>query len=211
MYYSNQNSNYMQDLNFYNQVNPNMQNPNNFNQFGMPNQFNNNIQYNPIQTQSFPNNTTGMPINQLMQMNNNLENMYPCTYRIISPVVERVVDGTVSRNQMVDETNLNNMVDTVFNIVEGQLERDDPPAQTTSDSRNNTNNSMSSQTRNSNERNINNDINTQSNRNDRSNSLIKDIIRILLIRSLLSRNNSRINSFSNIPNTNFGMMRTNFL
>lgn len=209
MYYTNQNSNYMQDLNLYNQINPNMnQNPNNFNQFGMPMQFNNNMPYNQMQTQSFQNNNQGMTMNQLMQMNNNLENMYPCTYKIISPVVERVVDGTVSRNQMVDETNLNNMVDTVFNIVEGQLERDDPPSQNTSDNRNT--NSLSNQTRNSNERN-NDIISPQSNRNDRNNSLIKDIIRILIIRSLLSRNNNRMNNFSNMPNNNFGMMRTNFL
>ena len=123
MYYANQNGNYMQDLNFYNQISPNIQNPNNFNQFGVPMQFNNNsLPYNQMPNQVFPNNNSGLSMNQIMQMNNNLENMYPCTYRIINPVVERVVDGTFSRNQIVNEDNLNNMVDTVFNIVEVQLE-----------------------------------------------------------------------------------------
>lgn len=210
MYYANQNGNYMQDLNFYNQINPNIQNPNNFNQFGVPIQFNNNsLPYNQMPNQVFQNNNSGLSMNQIMQMNNNLENMYPCTYRIINPVVERVVDGTFSRNQMVNEDNLNNMVDTVFNIVEGQLEREEQVNQNSSENRNtnnsNTNNNMSNQSRNSTER---NDTNIQ---RDRSNSLIRDIIRILLIRSLLSRNNNRINSFSNIPNNNFGTMRTNFL
>lgn len=210
MYYANQNGNYMQDLNFYNQINPNIQNPNNFNQFGVPMQFNNNsLPYNQMPNQVFPNNNSGLSMNQIMQMNNNLENMYPCTYRIINPVVERVVDGTFSRNQIVNEDNLNNMVDTVFNIVESQLEREEQVNQNSSENRNTNNNSntnnISNQTRNSIER---NDINTQ---RDRNNSLIRDIIRILLIRSLLSRNNNRINNFSNMPNNNFGVMRTNFL
>lgn len=206
MYYSNQD--YMQDLNFYNQ-NPNMQNMGNMGQYpyqGMPN---NNCMYNQFQNSFMGNNMQAVPLNQTMQINNSLEGMYPCIYRIINPVVERVLNGIYTRNQMITEDNLNNMVDTVFNIVEGQIEKEDSSnttnniSSTSSDSRNNNVNS-NNQNRNSNNVQERND-NIIANQRDRNNSLIKDIIRILIIRSLISRN-LRNNNFSNMQN-NPQMMR----
>lgn len=201
MYYANPNISYMQDLNLYNQINPSIErNSNNFNQYGMPMQF---IPYNQMQTQSFQNNNQMMGINQLMQTNNELENMYPSIYKIINPVVERVVDGTISRNQIIDETTLNNMVDTVFNIVEGQIERD------LSMPNNNVENRTVNSNQTRNERNM-EAITSKNNVEDRSSELIKDIIKILTIRTIIEKNNARINYFYNMQTNNPGMMRTNF-
>ncbi len=201
MYYANPNISYMQDLNLYNQINPSIErNSNNFNQYGMPMQF---IPYNQMQTQSFQNNNQMMGINQLMQTNNELENMYPSIYKIINPVVERVVDGTISRNQIIDETTLNNMVDTVFNIVEGQIERD------LSMPNNNVENRTVNSNQTRNERNM-EAITSKNNVEDRSSGLIKDIIKILTIRTIIEKNNARINYFYNMQTNNPGIMRTNF-
>ena len=204
MYYSNQD--YMQDLNFYNQVNPNMQNIGNPNGYSFGMQPNTNCMCSQFQNGFIPNNMQ-CNMNQTMQLNNNLEGMYPCTYKIINPVVERVIDGTCSRNQMVTEDNLNNMVDTVFNIVEGQIEKEDSSFtsnsnNTSSDTRNSNINSTM-QNRNSSSTSERND--SSNFQRDRSNSLIKDIIRILIIRSLLSRN-MRNSTFSGFQNTS-SMMR----
>ncbi len=107
-----QNGNYMQDLNYYNQnpnytYNPYMQNmpsstyasQNNMNMNNMGNASN----MNP-------------PMRQPQQ---NLNAMYPAVYRIISPVVSQVVSN--NNTNYLTEDGLNSMVDTVYNIVEGDI------------------------------------------------------------------------------------------
>lgn len=214
MYYQEPNG-YMQDLNFYNQMNPNVSAMNN-NQFAsLPMQFNNNsnmFPYNSSYQMSFQgsNSQVQTSMNQIMQINSNLESMYPYIFRILNPVVERVIDGTFSRNQPINEDGLNNMVETVFNITEGQLDKDDDItlAQTASNTTNSGNetrvstsnmSSQNSRVQNPSER---TEVLAQRNRN---NSLIRDIIRILIIRSLLSRNERTLRSMPNNFSQNFPM------
>lgn len=184
MFYSN-NDNYMQDLYFYNQT-PNMMNTYNPNM----NNFNNGV----------PNMMNGMCVGQNPNMfNNNMNSLYPSIYRIISPVVSRVIQN--SNYQFLNEDVLNNMVDTVYNIVEGQInydEEDNSPARTSSqtegttasNSSTNTNNSSSTTTRTSETRTTQTTTSTRHNRND---SLLRDIIKILILKELLSRNNQMQN------------------
>ena len=88
MYYDN--GNYMQDLNYYNQ-NP-VQN------FG----------YNPYMMNNFNNQQFQMG----MRNQQNLNSMYPATYRIICPVVSQVVANT--NIQYITEDSLNNMVEFII-------------------------------------------------------------------------------------------------
>lgn len=107
MYYG-QNGNYMQDLNYYNQ-NPNP-----------------NYTYNPyMQNNTYPN-QNNMSMNNMGNMNTpmrqpqqNLNAMYPAVYRIILPVVSQVVSN--NNTSYLTEDGLNSMVDTVYNIVEGDI------------------------------------------------------------------------------------------
>lgn len=196
MFYSN--DNYMQDLYFYNQTpnNTYMNNPGN-NMMGgyinqncgnsmMPNnmQMNNNVMQNP----------NGMFMGQnlgIMQLQN-LSSLYPSVYRIINPVVSRVVAN--SNNQVITEDSISNMVDTVYNIVEGQVDIDSGTTtqrntqmenQTTSNSSSNINSNTSSSNRTSE---TNRQTTQTTSRNNRNDSLLRDLIRILIIKELLSRN-----------------------
>lgn len=169
MYY--QNGNYMQDLNYYNQ-NPNMG-------------------YNPYATNQFQNQSMNMnaqmPMGQMQQQN--LNAMYPAVYRIISPVASQVLSN--SNTGYITEDSLNNMVDSVYNIVERDIS--------------NTANSNSATTRttsNSNENNCNrnsnnsapstNNITTTTSSENRQNSLLRDLIKIMLLNEILSRRQSQV-------------------
>lgn len=191
MFYSN-NDAYMQDLYFYNQIpnntymnsfantmtgNPNMQ--------MMPNNMSNNMQSSNQMLQNSGMLQNGMHVQ-------NLNNLYPSIYRILNPVVSRVVSNN---NQHISEDLLNNMTDTVFNIVEGQIDFGDDQVQ-----RNSQNESQSSSSSSSQSSNTNNNSSrstemrtSQSNsqtsfRNNRNDSLLRDLIKILIIKELLSRN-----------------------
>lgn len=209
MFYSN-NSGYMEDLYYYNQMpnNTYMNNPGN-NMMGnnmLGNTMNQNLNTPMMANNMNPNmgmmNANGMFMGQ---MNNNQQNMmpmqnlsslYPSIYRIINPVVSRVVSN--GNNQIVNEDSLNNMVDTVFNIVEGQIDIEgETTTQRNVQSENQTNlNSSSNMTSNSNSSSRTTESNRQttqtmqatSNRNNRNDSLLRDLIRILIIKELLSRN-----------------------
>ena len=187
MFYSN-NNNYMQDLYAYNQVPDN----NTYNTFGMnlrtPGPMGNNITYS---------NFNGIYSNNQNQQNPN--NLYPNIYRIINPVVSRVVSG--SNLSYITEDNLNNMVDTVYNIVEGEVsleDKIDTASQTTSSS--NTSNISNSNTKTTttlmqdtrNNLNITNSNfqNNSSNRRNNRDSLLRDLIKILILKQLLSKNNT---------------------
>ena len=174
MFYDN--GSYMQDLNYYNQ-NPIM---------------NQNFGYNPYMMNSFQNQQ--FPIGMGMQNQQNLKSMYPATYRVICPVVSLVVSNT--NTQYITEDSLNNMVDTVYNIVEGDvsslISTQNPSIQgddtTQKNSNINTNNNRSqAYTNNSSTsgRSSNGSADNQTN----PNVLLKDLIKILLIKELIIRRN----------------------
>lgn len=187
MFYSN-NDNYMQDLYFYNQMPQNTYNPN-MNNFG--NQMPNNM--------GMMNNAGSMYMGQNQNMFNNqnqmqsMSSLYPSIYRIINPVVSRVIQN--SNYQYFNEDVLNNMVDTVYNIVEGQIEYDeeDPVASRTSTTQNDTNNvtTNSSNTGTTTRQTETRQQTTQTtniSRNNRNDSLLRDIIKIIILKELIFRN-----------------------
>lgn len=193
MFYPN-NDNYMQDLYFYNQM------PNSTYGTGVPNnnaQMMGNIQ-NPNMMNGMYNYNPNMYGNNMGQGANNL---YPSIYRIISPVVSKVVAN--SNYQFLNEDVLNNMTDTVFNIVEGQIEYDDDMSSSTIQ-----NNSNSQSTQNSNttssttstvasktsETQTVSNSQTSNRRSNRNDNLLRDIIKILILKEIFSRG----------PSQNFG-------
>lgn len=227
MFYSN-NDHYMQDLYSYNQMpnntyNPYMGNwaanvPTNTDGIGG---VNNNMYMNMPNTNMGINQNPNMFAgNQNMNPNINVQNpnnLYPSIYRIVNPVVNRVVSG--SNIPYLTEDNLNNMVDTVYNIIEGQVELEDDfedssrntvnnRGTTTTTTTQNPNTNLNSRTvtttdtrntPNSNATNTNTNTNTNttvsntnqisnSRRNNRNNSLLRDLIKILILRQIFSRN-----------------------
>lgn len=202
MFYSN-NDSYMQDLYFYNQIpnNTYMNNPvNNMSGTSMNPNFANAMMSNNMNPNQGFVNQNAMYMRSMgnpgMMPVQNLSSLYPSIYRIITPVISRVVSN--GNNQIVNEDSLNNMVDTVFNIVEGQIDLEgETTTQRNVQSENQTNlNSSSNMTSNSNSSSRTTETNRQttqtmqatSNRNNRNDSLLRDLIRILIIRELLSRN-----------------------
>ena len=189
MFYSN-NDNYMEDLYFYNQTpnmmntyNPNMNNLNN----SMPNMMNNMCMgQNP---NMFNNNMNQVP---------NLSTLYPSIYRIINPVVARVIQN--SNYQFLNEDTLNNMVDTVYNIVEGQIdyEEESSVSKPTSTNEVNTNSSSTSQNNSSTTVSRTQEVKTTqttTTRRNRNDNLLRDIIKILILKELFSRNNQIPNGY----------------
>lgn len=205
MFYSN-NDNYMQDLYFYNQTPNNTYNP--FMSANM-NSTANNIM--PNMNPPMVNNTMAIPnmngmfmgTNNGMMPYQNLNNLYPSVYRIINPVVSRVVSN--ANNQMINEDLLNNMVDTVFNIVEGQLDFSDDTNQRNTQSENQmTSNSSSNTSSNSNNSSTTRTAENRqsatmqtSSRNNRNESLLRDLIKILILKELLLRNQCQRQFVSN--------------
>ena len=146
MYYPNNYDGYMQDFYFYNQ------NPNtymNFNPGFMPN-------YNSAHTI-------------------NLSYYYPSLYKILMPVIIRVIQN--SNFQFLNEEVINNIVDTVYSIVEGDVIQPEPRAETAN---------------NINQQNGNSQTNKPNNSN-RDNELLKDIIKILVIKELQNRQIRQLN------------------
>lgn len=185
MFYSNNNDNYMQDFYFYNQTPNNTYFPNNMIN-NMPNA--NNA---PWQNMMGPNMyNQNASANQIRQNPNNL---YPDTYKIISPVVSKVIAN--SNYQFLNEEALNNMTDTVFNIVESQIDYEKNSsqslenAQTNSQSSNNSSNATVSKV--SDGRNS----QTSNSRPNKNDNLLKDIIKILILKEILSRPNCNGNYY----------------
>lgn len=181
MFYQN-NNDYMRDAFYYSQPQSNTY------------QYNGMSNYMPMGNMSNPGmRQTVNPFMSSYASQNSVENMYPQVYRIIEPVAKRVIAN--NSYQYYTEDNLNNMVDTVYNIVEGdvsslsstpnQMSGDDTvtqgPARNASQNSSNTRpvsteptrpaSSMAVQTSNT------------------GNSLLKDLIRIIIIKELLSRSN----------------------
>ena len=141
-----------------------------------------------------PNNMNYMPINNMNAGFNNMnytrqpnvENFYPSIYKIIQPVVRRVVAG--SNYQYLTEEVLNNMVDTVYSIIDGenslnQTRNSEIENVQTTDTRRNSSTSTNS-----------NQENSQT-RNNQNNKLLKDLIKIMVLQEI-SRNNIRRNNQS---------------
>lgn len=155
--------------------------------------------YNQNPNQNMNMNYGYMPNNNMFRTtnnNNNIENLYPNIYRILQPVVRKVVAG--SNFQYLTEEVVSNMVDTVYNIVEGDrntrttevsaeaIETRRTNSQTTSNA---TQNQAATQSRGSN------------NTNNEYNTLLKDLIRILVLQEIArvgwGRNNNMMNTNMN--------------
>lgn len=153
--------------------------------------------YNQNPNQNINMNYGYMPNNNMMRNNNNnIENLYPNIYKILRPVVRKVVLG--SNYQYLTEEVISNMVDTVYNIVEG-----DKNSRTTEV------NVENAETRRSNSSVASNTTQTQGSTQSRSNqsnnieynNLLKDIIRILVLQEILNRSGWG----RNYNNMNMGM------
>ena len=107
--------------------------------------------------------------------NSNLDILYPSIYRIIYPVVKRVVSG--NNFQFANDDTVSNATNMIYEIVEG----DTNLSQTTGNQSNTQNNQSNN--------NVN--INLNNNKTISNDSLLKDLIRILVIRELISKNNVR--------------------
>ena len=157
MYY--QNGNYMQDLNYYNQ------NPN----YG----------YQPYMQNNFQ--TPNMnPMNGLMPQQN-LNAMYPAVYRIISPVASQVLANNPTG--YITEEALNSMVDTIYNIVEGDINLENNSNSANSSTSNESTNANNCARSNSSSPSSNSTVST----NNRQNALLRDLIKIILLNEIISR------------------------
>ncbi len=93
----------------------------------------------------------------------NLSYFYPSIYKILMPVIVKVISS--SNYQYLNEEVINNITDTVYKIVEGDiLKNNDQPV-------------------NNNQPNNNFQTNTKQ-ENTKDNELIKDIIKILVVKEL---------------------------
>ena len=168
---------YMRDFFYYNQ-NPNQ---------------NMNMNYNYMQNNyMFRNN------------NNNIENLYPNIYRILMPVVRKVVAG--SNFQYLTEEVVSNIVDTVYNIVEGDRNvrtvevNAEPLVDARRSNSGTTSNITQTQTTTQSRTSSNNNNNSNNNCTEYS-TLLKDLIRILVLQEIARVGYSRNNNMSMI-NTN---------
>lgn len=170
MFYSNY-DNYMQDCYCYNQY------PNN-----------RYVTYNP-----YAMNAQNLSMQNTNMQNTNaqieaLNNMYPSIYKIINPVVSRVLLG--NNTQYLTEDILNNLADTVYGIVENQIDIGTDTTTASNDNKTTTNNinqtartTVDRGTANSNYNY--NTSNTYSQKTD--NLLLKDLIRILILKEFSSK------------------------
>lgn len=199
MFYSNNNG-YMEDLYYYNQMpNNTYMNPGN-NMLGNPVNYNFGNWENPnYSNPNVFNPNTMQTVNPRRTPIQNLNSLYPSIYRIINPVVSRVISN--GNNQFINEDALNNMTDTVFNIVEGQIELDEDIqtqrnlASETQTNTNSSNNSLNTNSLNNNSsrtidntRNANQAQSSNNIKNNRNESLLRDLIKILILKELFARN-----------------------
>ena len=196
------NNSYIEDLYFYNQIpnNQYMNNPGNtaFSNQAMPFTSNPVNMYQPNTEFTFgnPNMLMAAQTGNSGMSTQNLNNLYPSIYRIINPVVSKVVSN--GNNQIINDEVLNNMVDTVFNIVEGQIDfSEENQSQRSVGIENQTNQNQTANTSsnlNSNSRSsdINRQTNSNNNRFSKCDSLLKDLIKILIIKEILLKSHLRM-------------------
>lgn len=164
MYY--QNGNYMQDLNYYNQ-NPNMG-------------------YNPYAQNM--NMNAQMPMGQMGQQN--LNAMYPAVYRIISPVASQVLSN--SNTGYLTEDSLNSMVDSVYHVVERDVSGTNTNSTTSTQTNANSNENNCGRTSSNSSSNSNTTASITSTQN-RQDSLLRDLIKIMLLNEILLRRQNQTN------------------
>ncbi len=192
MFYQN-NNDYMRDAFFYSQP------QNSTYQYPEMNGYNV-MPSNTLANSTMPNNMMqgcyGMNYNA--NHSNNVANMYPQVYKIIDPVASRVIAN--NNYPYYTEDNLNNMVDTVFNIVQGDVSSltstntvtefnasDDTVTQGTART-SSANNNSTRQTNTNTTTNMSGTVTTTSVQNSNNdNQLLKDLIKIIIIKQLLSR------------------------
>lgn len=103
----------------------------------------------------------------------NLNDYYPSIYKIVHPVIQRVVNG--NNYQYTNEESVNNMVDVVLGITAGEINAMENPV--------NANDAIKKQ-------NLPNTSNV-SEKTQETNTLLKDLIKILTIKELQGRQNVR--------------------
>lgn len=117
-------------------------------------------------------------------MQNNIQNlnsMYPSIYKIVYPVIQRVVSG--NNYQFLNDDTVNNIVDVVIGITAGDIGN----MEANIDSKRNCQQGNNSQNQNM-------SSNSQNNMNsgkEETSPLLKDLIKILTIRELISKSNVR--------------------
>lgn len=123
-------------------------------------------------------NNTGYPF---MGFNNqNLNDYFPSIYRIVNPVVQKVVSG--NNYQFTNEDSVNNIVDVVLGITAGDINNLENVGNNSDFNRR----PNSSQNCNSNQ-----NSNSQTQENKETNALLRDLIKILTIKELQSKQNVR--------------------
>ena len=147
----------------------------------------------------------GIPNSQMYQPQSgvqNLSNLYPSVYKIVNPVITRVL--ATSNNSMINEEYLNNMVDTVYNIVEGQIEIGDDTIQRNTQQENTTQTNASTSR---NQETTRQQVSQTNSRNTRNDSLLRDLIKILIIKDILFKNQlqrqNSLNTAYNYPMMNY--------
>ena len=101
----------------------------------------------------------------------NLNDYFPSIYKIVNPVVQKVVSG--NNYQFTNEDSVNNIVDVVLGITAGDI------------------NNLENVGNNSGRQNQNGNSQSQNNQIQESNALLKDLIKILTIKELQSKQNVR--------------------
>lgn len=107
--------------------------------------------------------------------NQNLNNYYPSIYRIVNPIVQKVVNG--NNCQFTNEESVNNMVETVLEIISDDISNLE-----------NVGNDLSKKQSQNQTGNSNNNSQIQANKD---NNLLRDLIKILIIKELQSKQNMR--------------------
>lgn len=144
-----------------------------------------NYGYNPYQNMNAP-------------MYQNLSIMYPAVYRIISPVVAQVL--STANTTYLTEDALNKMVDNVYNIVERDINVEDSlnsvaPSQV-SENQNSGNCERNSTRSTANPNHLTSAQNKQ-------NSLLRDLIKIMLLDSIVSKRQNNISQPMNMNQSMF--------
>lgn len=113
--------------------------------------------------------------------NQNLNNYFPSIYRIVNPVVQKVVGG--NNYQFTNEESVNNIVETVLEIISGDITNLENVGNCDINRKQNQSQPQP-QSGNS------NNMNFQSQAN-KDNNLLRDLIKILTIKELQNRQNVR--------------------
>lgn len=130
--------------------------------------------------------------NQMPMQTQNLNGMYPAVYRIISPVVTQVL--ATNNYGYLTEDSFDNLVNTVYNIVEKDIPKTN---QVTSNNPVSTENSNGGNCT----RNASNPNSVSAHVTKNQNSLLRDLIKILILNEILNKRQNQ-NIPMMMPNTN---------